>query len=416
MTLELTRPVLSTSLRRMLRSLAAVGLLSVLAGVLFAPQRTWPSLLLVTYFLVSMSLAGAFFVALQYVTGSSWSVALRRVPETLALLLPAAGAALFFVLLARPSLYPWAALDAGAEALHGFKALWLNRPFFLARAAAYLVVWALLARAIVSTSRRQDADGALAHTERNEKLSAVFIVVFALTFWLAAFDWVMSLEPHWSSTIFGVYNFAGMFLGGLAAITVLAVWLVRLGPLRGVLTANHLHDLGRLLFAFSTFWAYIWFSQYMLIWYANFPEETTYYVRRMQGAWQTLFLLNLFLNWVVPFFVLLPRSSKRSSTTLVRAAFAVLAGRWLDLYLMIVPLRAGGPPPLGLWEIGPVVAAGTLGLLGFFHYLRQASAVPRRDPRWAESLAHAQGFNDAHSSLTSLGTAQDDPGAPVNAR
>jgi hypothetical protein len=318
-------------------------------------------------------------------------VALRRVPETLALLLPVAGGTLLLVLIARPSLYPWAAASGdGHETLGGFKALWLSRPFFLARAAFYLAVWTALALAIVRASRRQDEDGALAHTLRNEKFSAIFIVIFALTFWLAAFDWIKSLEPHWHSTIFGVYNFAGMFLGGLATIIVLAVWLERLGPLHGVLTKNHLHDLGRLLFAFSTFWAYIWFSQYMLIWYANFPEETAYYVRRLHGAWQPLFLLNLFLNWVVPFFILLLRASKRSATTLVRVAVVILVGRWLDLYLMIVPPHAAHRPPFGAWEIGPVVAAVATAGLAFIYYLRQAPVVPVRDPLLAESLRAGQ--------------------------
>jgi hypothetical protein len=372
---------------RVLRSLAGVGLLTILAGVLFAPERIWPSLLLAAYLLVSTALAGAFFVALQYVAGAAWSVALRRVPETMALLLPVAGAALLVVLLARPSLYPWTFVQGdGHEALHGFKALWLHRPFFLARAAFYLSVWIGMTLAMVRASRRQDEDGALAHTLRNEKVSAIFIVIFALTFWLAAFDWIMSLEPHWHSTIFGVYNFAGMFLGGLATIIVLAVWLERLGPLRGVLTEDHLHDLGRLLFAFSTFWAYIWFSQYMLIWYANFPEEAVYYVRRLHGAWQPLFLLNLFLNWVVPFFILLLRASKRSATTLVRVAIVILVGRWLDLYLMIVPPHAADRPHFGAWEIGPVVAAVALAGLAFLHYLRQAAPVPVRDPLLTESL------------------------------
>ncbi|MFB3922649.1 MAG: hypothetical protein ACE145_13065 [Terriglobia bacterium] len=404
MNFDSTQPRLPESTERLLRALAGIGALTIVAGMIFASERLWPNLLLATYFLMSTALAGAFFVALQYVTGSSWSVALRRVPETLALLLPAAGAALLVVLVVRPSLYPWAVPSSGQEALEGFKAFWLSRPFFLARALIYLALWVVLALAIVRGSRRQDSDGAVKRTLHNQKLSAGFIVVFALTFWLAAFDWIMSREPHWSSTIFGVYNFAGMFLGGLATIIVLAVWLKRLGPLHGILSEEHLHDLGRLLFAFSTFWAYIWFSQYMLIWYANFPEETVYYAHRLQGAWQPLFLLNFFLNWVIPFFILLMRSSKRSATTLVRVAVLVLAGRWLDLYLMIVPTQAPGQPSFGVWEIGPIVAVVALGLLGFFHYLRQASIVPVRDPRLAESLGHGHAPHTLHSPQESLTT------------
>ena len=137
-----------------------------------------------------------------------------------------------------------------------------------------------------------------------------------MTFTLASVDWVMSLEPLWYSTIFGVYNFAGLFLSGLAAIILVALWLERTGPLQNVLNDEHLHDLGKLLFAFSIFWMYIWFSQYMLIWYTNIPEETSYFVRRVHGLWFALFLANVVLNWLVPFVVLLRRDAKRQRTTL----------------------------------------------------------------------------------------------------
>ena len=291
------------------------------------------------------------------------------------------------MILLRPSLYPWTgASGAGFEALHGFKRVWLNLPFFIGRSAAYLLVWIFIALAIVRTSRRQDEDGNLAHTRRNERLSAVFIVVFGATFWLASYDWIMSLEPHWYSTIFGVYNFAGLFLGGLAAIIVLAVWLERLGALRHILTQNHLHNLGTLLFAFSTFWAYIWFSQYMLIWYANFPEETSHYILRLRGAWEPLFILNLLLNWAIPFLALLPRSSKRSPSVLLKVAVVILLGRWLDLYLMILPRFAGATPVFGVWEIGLMLGAVGTGVLVFFHSLRKAPIIPVKDPYLMESL------------------------------
>ncbi len=151
-------------------------------------------------------------------------------------------------------------------------------------------------------------------------------MVFGVTFTLASVDWVMSLEPLWYSTIFGIYNFAGLFLSGLAAIILVALWLERQGPLRNVLNEDHLHDLGKLLFAFSMFWMYIWFSQYMLIWYTNIPEETTYFVRRVHGHWLVLFLVNVVLNWLVPFAVLLRRDTKRHRTTLGRVAVVVLVG------------------------------------------------------------------------------------------
>src|SRR4029077_4726334 len=141
--------------------------------------------------------------------------------------------------------------------------------------------------------------------------------------------------------IFGVYNFAGLFFSGLAAVILIALWLERAGPLQGLLNESHLHDLGKLLLAFSVFWAYIWFSQYMLIWYTDIPEEATYFVRRMQGLWFPLFLANIVFNGVVPFFALIRRHTKRRRATLRRGALAVLVGRWLDVYLMIFPVVAG---------------------------------------------------------------------------
>ena len=196
----------------------------------------------------------------------------------------------------------------------------------------YSGIWILFAFAIRQRSRRQDHDGDPRWTHENFRLSAAFLVLFGITVTLASIDWVMSIEYHWFSTIFGVYNFAGLFFSGLAAIILLALWLERAGPLRGVLTESHLHDLGKLLFAFSVFWAYIWFSQYMLIWYTDIPEETSYFVRRQHGAWFALFILNLFLNCVIPFCVLLRRDTKRQRQTMAVVAVIVLLGRWLDVY------------------------------------------------------------------------------------
>ena len=369
---------------RVLQVLAVAGGVTLLAGGIAAPQRAWVSLLLASYFLTCLGLAGIFFVALQYACGAGWSVSFRRIPEAMSGVLPFAAAGIGAVLLFRPSLYPWT--GQLAEPLEGFKGIWLNRPFFLGRATVYFALWILLARALVRNSRAQDRDGDLSHTRRNVRLSMVFILVFAVTFWLASFDWIMSLEPQWSSTIFGVYNFAGLFSAGLAMLILLAIWLRRKGPLRDFVNEEHLHDLGKLLFAFSTFWMYIWFSQYMLIWYANIPEETTYFIHRQHGYWGPLFLLDMLLNWAVPFVVLLPRGSKRSSGVMARVAMVVMFGRWLDLYLMIAPPLRGTTPAFGLWEAIPMLGAAGLFLLVFVREVRDAAPVPLRDPYLVESL------------------------------
>jgi hypothetical protein len=367
--------------------LAAAGGSILLAGLWVAPERAWPMLLLASYALLSLGLAGIFFVALQYVARATWSIALRRVPEAMTALLPVGALGLAIVFLARPSLYPWQGMAGeGAEGLFAFKRAWLSQPFFQARAAFYLLLWLALAAAIVRTSRQQDSTGEPELTHRNERVSAAFLVVFGLTFWLAVSDWIMSLEPAWYSTIFGVYNFAGMFLAGLAAMAILVVWLRSAGGLERTVTPEHLLDLGRLLSAFATFWAYLWFSQYMLIWYANLPEEAFYFSRRQEGVWALLFVLNFLLNWALPFLVLLRRDAKQNPTMLVSAAILVLLGRALDLYLMIVPPFAGAEPVFGLWEAGAL--AGTVGVFALVAVwsLRQAPLVPIGDPYLPESL------------------------------
>jgi len=365
---------------------AGIGAATLVAGLFWAPQRTWLNLLLVSYYLLGLALAGMAWLAIQYVSGAHWSTALRRVPEAMAGVLPSGAVGILAVLILHPSLYPWTAGVHVEGDAPGFKLVWLSLPFFRIRAVAYLLGWLGFSWAMLRISRQQDSDGGLSQTRRSTALAALFLVFFGITFWLASFDWIMSLEPEWYSTIFGFYNFAGAFLSGLSTLALLLVWLQRNSPLKTVIRQQHLHDVGKLLFAFSTFWAYLWFSQYMLIWYANLPDETVYYIRRLHGFWQPLFVLNLVLNWVIPFFALLPKVNKQRSGILVRVSIVLLAGRWLDLYLMIMPPFSGGKPRIGIWEIGLV--AGMVGAfgLGLLAALRRAPLVPVRDPYLAESL------------------------------
>jgi hypothetical protein len=372
---------------RVLQALAGAGVLTVLVGLLADPLRTWANLLLVAFLVLGMGLAGAVFVALLYVSRAGWGVALRRVPEALAGLVPAAGAALVVVLLCGHAAYPW----TDPKHTHGFppfKQAWLNWPFFLLRAVVIVGLWTLLSRRLVANSRRQDSEGGVALTVTNVRLSALFLVVFAATFFLATCDWIMSLEPHWASTVFGPYNFAGLFLGGLALVTLLVCALEKAGPLRDIIVTRHYHDLGKLLFAFSILWVYLWFCQYMLIWYADIPEETAYYVRRLHEAWSPLMWLNVLLNWVVPFVILLPRATKCSRQVLPKVCLVFLLGRWLDLYLQIAPTLPGMSSLVTPLEIG--VLAGGIGLGGWLYLraLAQAPLIPLQDPYLPESLAH----------------------------
>jgi hypothetical protein len=371
-------------LRRM-GTLAALGAAVFGVGLVISPERAWMNLLLVSVLLLSVGLAGTVFVAFSYVAGATWSVAVRRVPEAMAALVPVGGAGLLAVLFLHPSLYPWTQPSV-AHDMPAFRQWWLQLNFFRLRAILLLAAWSALGILIERASRRQDEDASPRHTPRNVARSALFLAVFGLTYWLATYDWIMSLQPDWASTIFGFYNFAGLFVSGLAVLVLVLAALRQRAPLNGVITTEHLHDCGKLIFGFSTFWMYLWFSQYMLIWYAHIPEEASYYAQRQQGMWASLLLLNVALNWGLPFLALLPKRNKRSPGVLAKVAIMLLAGRWLDLYLMISPPLLGPQPRFGLIELGTMAAAVGVFAIAFFARFRTAAAVPVNDPYLLESL------------------------------
>jgi hypothetical protein len=368
--------------------LTATGAVALAAGLLLMPARTWVDLFVLANYLVGLGLGALLLVALHYVTGARWSVPIRRVPEAMTALLPAAALGVLAVLILYPSLYSGPGAVVEEVSASPLQRVWLNRPFLLARSVVYLALWLGFARAIVGNSRRQDSDAGSAPTVRNLHLSAGFLVVFGVTCWLASYDWIMSLEPKWASTIFGVYNFASLFLSALAAVALLVIGLRRRESFRALVSADHLHDLGTLLFAFSSFWMYTWFCQYMLIWYVNNPEETAYFRLRWQGVWPFWMLLDVILNWGIPFLVLLFRSAKRNPWLLGAVAVVVLAGRWVDLVLMIFPSQAAAAPVPGLLEGGLLVGTVGIFLLAFFWSLGKASLVPLQEPAPVTS-AHA---------------------------
>ncbi|MCC6342457.1 MAG: hypothetical protein IT166_09670 [Bryobacterales bacterium] len=373
------------ALKRSLLGLAGIGAVTWVTGLAVAPERAWACLMMVSFWLLTMGLAGSFFAGLQYACGAGWAVAFRRIPEAMTAALPAGAAGLLIVFLFHPELYPWAAGHGEAVGFHGF---WLNRPFFLARAVVYFALWLGFSAVLIRNSLRQDKDGDGQHTRRNIRLSVIYMFVFGVTFWLASVDWIMSLEPEWTSTIFGMYHFSGLFEGGVAILILLVLWLKRSTSLANFINAEHLHDLGKLLFAFSTFWMYIFFSQYMLIWYSNMTEESVYYILRQTGVLGILLALNVILNWAAPFLILLSIPAKRSPAILASTAVLVLLGRWLDLYLMIIPPVTHGAAALPWMEFGMMLGAMALFVLAFLAWFRRAPQVPVQDPRLAQSLSY----------------------------
>jgi hypothetical protein len=355
------------------------------------PQRAWPSLLLNGFYVTSLAVSAMFFLASQRATGARWSASLRRIPEAFMLALPVAALLMLALLLGRETIFPWAHPDAfnHAPAIAG-KVQYLQMPWLIARTVAALVLWIIFALLMRRASLDQDerpGAGLILH-HRLTRYAILFIPVFAVSFTLMAFDWLISLEPDWFSTMFAVYIFAGTFVQGIAAVTLAVVLLRQFNSLGSSVSEDQLHDLGKMMFAFSTFWAYIWTCQYLLIWYGNIPDEVTFYIPRTKGPWLYLFALNLIVNWVIPFLVLLSEKRKRSPRILIAMSILLLLGHWLDLYLLIVPtFRA--TPGLGLLEI--VVAAGYMALLFllFVHALARAPIVPLNDPILNyEELAH----------------------------
>ena len=253
---------------------SAIGAIITILGIVFDAHGTYPQILLAMNYIIGLSTGAVAFLAMLYLSNAGWGAAIKRIPEAMTGGMLIGVVLLIFVFFGMHHLYEWTHENVVAvDQLLQKKTWWLNKNFFIFRSLFYIFIWYLLARAIVRNSIKQDEDGNLNYTFKNRRLSVAFAVVFALTGSLASFDWLMSLEPHWYSTIFGLYNLTGTLVSALSAILIFTILLRRSGVLDGLVHKNHLHDLAKLIFAFSTFWAYLFFCQYLLIWYANIPEE-----------------------------------------------------------------------------------------------------------------------------------------------
>ena len=380
-----------------------IGMVLAVLGILATAALAWPAtdggahllhayLLALMYFL-SLGIGALFFVLLQHLTKAGWSVALRRVAELVAGSLPLT-ALLFVPILVsmgwqhNASLFPWVDAEhvAGDALLRG-KAAYLNVPFFIARFAFYALFWTVATRYFMRRSMQQDATGDEMHTVRMQQMSAPGMLLFGLTTSFVAFDMLMSLTPHWFSTIFGVYFFTGSVMSFFATMVLLLRALQRNGLLTQSITTEHFHDLGKLMFGFVFFWGYIAFSQYMLIWYANMPEETEWFQVRSTGGWIPVSLALLLGHFVIPFLGLMSRHVKRHPLALQMWALWLLGMQWLDLYWLIMPSLGEHGPELGLLELACWLAVGGLFLAGIAARARGVLLLPVRDPRLSESLA-----------------------------
>jgi len=384
--------------------LVAAGAIAAVYSLRTAPEHFWPSILVNGFYVVSLALSAMFFISVQRLAGARWSASLRRVPEALMSALPVVSLLLLTVLCGVQTLFPWArpGVFDHAPAIAG-KVDYLHAPWIYVRMIGVLIVWSVFAFLFRSTSLRQDREPtrSLELHRRLTGIAALFVPIFALTFTVASFDYVLSVDTEWFSTMFAVYVFAGTFVQGIAAVTLTTVLLrERDSSFHDSVSEHQLNDLGKMLFAFSIFWGYIWVCQYLLIWYGNIPDEISHYLIRTNGPWLYVFAFNFILNWVVPFTMLLSAGAKRSAAVLKTVSAVLLVGHWLDLQLLIMPSFSAAPR-LGFEDV--LIATGYLALLYMVttYELRRAPLVPVNDPILGyEELNHAHASNLNHQDIS----------------
>ena len=352
------------------------------------PKQFLFSWLVSFLFFLSLGLGALFFVLIQYASQGGWGVVLRRIGETTFATVPLMAALFIPLLLGVRDLYEWAHPGAAEhDPLLHWKEPFLNVPFFLIRAALYFGIWSFIALMYYRGSRGQDVSGDPRVSARLRRLAGPALIVLALTQTFASIDWIMSLTPHWYSTMFGVYFFAGSFVGFIALLSVVTVAMRSAGLLETVVSAEHLHDVGKFLFAFTAFWAYIAFSQFFLVWYANMPEETIWYKARLEGSWKMVSIFLMAGHFGAPFLYLMGRSVKRKGATLALGGAWLLAMHFVDIYWQVMPtLHPEGVRPSAL-DVAALVTVGGCFVAAASWLLRRQALVPVRDPRLAESLA-----------------------------
>ncbi len=367
-------------------------------------KRLFANLWINNIFFVGLSLVGVLFFAIQYAAQAGWSAGIKRIPLSFGAFIPIGFvlmAAVYFI--AGHDLFHWthhSLYDPSSpdfdSIINGKKAYFFwpmdDHPsfpiFFVARMVIFFALWHFLFTRLKALAYEEDLSGGTDHWYKMRKVSAIFIIIFAVTSSISAWDWVMSIDTHWFSTMFGWYVFASWWVSGLA-LTALIVVLLKDKGLLSVVNANHLHDLGKFVFAFSIFWTYIWFSQFLLIYYANIPEETIYFVERWKNdQYAPVFFMNLILNFFFPFLILMTRDAKRHSRFLKVIAPIILVGHWFDFYLMITPGTLKENGGFGFLELGLMFTYAGIFTYVVLHRLSKAPLFAKNHPMLEESLHH----------------------------
>ena len=386
--------------------LLAAGALALVAGIFFLAfskdehnqTRFWAVLLQNSTFFLLITNASMFFICVTTMAMGGWQMAFRRVPEAISTLVPVFAVLALIVFLGiifghQHHIYHWLDKEhvAHDEVLKG-KSGFLNPAFFLGWTIITLGVWSFVGKKMRDLSSEADEpmdyEAGKAYIKKNTVWASVFLIFFGLTVgstipWL----WLMSIDSHWYSTMYSWYTFASTFVSGMSLVALFIIYLKNNDYLEYT-TDEQLHDVGKFMFAFSIFWTYLWYSQFMLIWYANIPEETVYFKPRMQGVYKGIFMLNLIVNFLLPFLLLMRRGSKRNDTTMVFVAVLIILGHWVDFYQMVMPGTVGEHFSLGWFEFG--ILALYAGLI--MHFVGKGLAskplVAVHHPFMKESIIH----------------------------
>jgi hypothetical protein len=365
-------------------------------------QRVYSSLWHNNIFFAGLGIIGLFFSAIQYAAQAGWSAPIKRVPLAMGSWIPFAGIlmlVLWFVV--KGHVFHWSHPDVYVKGGEHYdkildqKSAYFFGPFgksfpifYILRMVLFFGLWYWFFTWIKKEMLAEDIDGSEKHWFTARKISAYFLVVFAVSSSVAAWDWVMSIDPHWFSTMFGWYVFASWWVTGLATITLIVANLKGAGYMKMV-TSNHLHDLGKFVFAFSIFWTYIWFCQFMLIYYSNLPEETIYFIQRMRTSpYGWIFYANIFLNFILPFLLLMTRDAKRQMSMLKVVCPIVITGHWFDFYNMITPGSMKENGGVGFIEIGLALVFMGMFLYVVLNALSKMQLVAKHHPFMQESLNH----------------------------
>ncbi len=360
-----------------------IGLISVIIGFVTEDgQRAWANLLLNNYYFLSIAIGATFWLAIQYVTQSGWSSAYLRVPMAMSSYFIVSAVLFAIMFLGVHDLYHWSHADAVAHdpiLLH--KEPYLNVPFFAIRYGVFFALWIYLTYRIKKLSLKEDVIGGTEMFEKIEFTSKVF--VFAVSFSLFSIDWLMSLDAHWYSTIYVVKKFIMAFFHGISVITAIVIILNKLGYFP-MLTKKHLHDFSRYIWALSLIWGYMWLSQYLLIWYANIPEETVYYIPREMGEYKALFYTELIMNWTFPFFFLMWNRIAKSANWLLFTVAVLIIGQWVELYMSIMPgtIESHG---ISFIEVGTFIGSAGIFALIVGISLTKIPIIPQKHPYLMES-------------------------------